>query len=290
MTARLIALGPRVEAASIRLVEDGAQGQRLLELRFGTPFQPFAIVLWGTRIETRLRDIIIGAESQLLGPLPGCLFESELSFDDFEGLLTPGQFDPFPRITPEAIARLGLVFHMDLSPVPVAHRLCLDIEGPYEHGVILGLMVTEPNETVRALRMVSIGEDIEVEMNRLARLLAASGNLPPKPEPKPAASKPAPSKPAPSKSAPSKPPAKPASFEPVPSKLLPFKASSKVRPKPLSPKPLPYKPLPFKQPSQPTSQPKSQPKSLPATLPPPRFKPKTRPPRPKPKSLPPSPA
>lgn len=123
----------------VSLPEDGRSDRRQLEVRVQEVFRPFTLLLWGTAEETRIRDLIIDHDHQLLATIPGCLFESELSFAEFEKLLVPRHpFDGCPVIPENSVRELGLIFRLDLPTVTPAGVISLDIEGPFTHGVFLG--------------------------------------------------------------------------------------------------------------------------------------------------------
>jgi hypothetical protein len=126
-----------------RLPEDGRTDRRVVELRLQEPFRPFALVLWGAGTG-KVRDIKVGAEPQLMTTIPGCLFESELSFDEFDALLQPRpgiEADPHPMLT--SFRDVGLIFRLDMPPLAVGESLGLDIEGGYDHGLYIGEMLSE---------------------------------------------------------------------------------------------------------------------------------------------------
>lgn len=137
---RLSSPAERVTVAA-RLFEDRRQDRRFVELRLTEPFRPSALLLWGTALETKVRDIVIGGDSQLLSTIPGCLFESELSFEEFERLLSPWKEGAPPLLTAPAIRQLGLIFRLDMPTMVVGQALQLDLEGGFDHGVIIGDML-----------------------------------------------------------------------------------------------------------------------------------------------------
>jgi hypothetical protein len=133
---------PRYDTVIVRLPEDGRSERRLIELYQQEPFRPAALLLWGAKAETKVRDILTGLESQFMTVVPGCLFESELSFAEFQALLKPRrEIDATPAIADADVRQLGLIFRIDMPSLPVGMPLSLDIEGGYDHGVFLGHML-----------------------------------------------------------------------------------------------------------------------------------------------------
>ena len=118
-----------------------AEGRRRIEVRLSEPFAPFALLPWGTRSETRVRDIIAEGDSQMLTTVPGCLFECELSWDELDRYFHERRpLDPYPAIADEDFRQVGQLFRMDLPRLCVHDRLTLDVEGPVERGCFLGTM------------------------------------------------------------------------------------------------------------------------------------------------------
>jgi hypothetical protein len=119
--------------------------RRTLSLQLQAPFRPFSLVLWGAKADCKIRNFIVADDHQLLTTLPGCLFESELSWAEFESLLHPIG-DPlagYRAIDARLIRQLGLIFRIDLPTVEVGSPIHLDVEGAFEHAVLLGDMLTE---------------------------------------------------------------------------------------------------------------------------------------------------
>ena len=116
----------------------GGSALRALDVCPNRPFQPFALLLWGAMSETFVRQITIGRELQLTGPLPGYEFEADIAFEEFEALLSDRADRFMPAI--DRPSNIGMFQRWDFPAVAVGSRIELTVEGPFDRAVLLGLV------------------------------------------------------------------------------------------------------------------------------------------------------
>ena len=126
----------RQEIRVLFLPDDPSEGIRVLDAAPGRPFHPFALVLWGSKSDTFVRQLTISTERQLTGPLPGYEFESDIGFDEFRELCIPRPDLLMPALT--NLREVGLLHHLSLSTVEAMASVELTVEGPIEHAVLIG--------------------------------------------------------------------------------------------------------------------------------------------------------
>lgn len=119
-------------------VEGQGEGLRGLDVCPNRPFQPFALILWGTGPETFVRQMRIGYQAQFERPMPGFEFESDIPFEEFESLLVDRADRFMPAI--ERLSELGMFHRWDFPSVDAGQRIELTVEGPFERGVIVGFV------------------------------------------------------------------------------------------------------------------------------------------------------
>jgi len=121
----------------LEMPDPGDSSRRKFELAVQEPFRPFALLVWGARVETKVQNILVDGVSQLLGSLPGFMFEADIPYDEFERLLTESS-QGYRPLTPQNFERVGHIFELALPTLAVGDPLVLDLEGPVEHAVFLG--------------------------------------------------------------------------------------------------------------------------------------------------------
>lgn len=126
------------EPAVIRF--DGARastGRRTLSTRLSRPARPFAVLTWGCRPESTIHAIAVDEKNELVSSIAGTVFGSLLAEDEFERLLDRR---PDGHDAVRALWRLFSYHPLAMSPVGVEQRLTVDIEGPFDHLVLLAKM------------------------------------------------------------------------------------------------------------------------------------------------------
>ncbi len=127
----------RYEHRALFLPTDGqGEGLRALDVCPNRPFHPFALILWGTKGDTFVRQIRIGWQAQLTEPMGGWEFESDIDFEEFETLLVDRADRYMPAI--DRLSELGMFHRWDFPVVRVDQRLELTVEGPFERAVFIG--------------------------------------------------------------------------------------------------------------------------------------------------------
>jgi hypothetical protein len=127
----------RIEHRALFLPADGqGEGLRALDVCPNRPFHPFALLLWGTKSDTFVRQIRVGSQPQLSSPLGGWEFESDIDFRDFESLLVDRADRYMPAI--ERLSELGMFHRWDFPIVAITERIEITVEGPFEHAVFIG--------------------------------------------------------------------------------------------------------------------------------------------------------
>jgi hypothetical protein len=125
----------------LEMPDPGDSSRRKFELAVQEPFRPFALLVWGARVETQVRNILVDGVSQLIGSLPGFMFEADIPFDEFERLLTDTSSHGYRSLTPQSFERVGHIFELALPTIATGDPLVLELEGPIEHAVFLGHML-----------------------------------------------------------------------------------------------------------------------------------------------------
>lgn len=100
------------------------------------PFRPFALLLWGAKPDTFVRQLRIGWEAQLTRIVPGFEFEADVSWDEFRDLCIPRPCSLLPAIEP--LREVGVFHRLDLATIETDMRVELTVEGPIEHAVLIG--------------------------------------------------------------------------------------------------------------------------------------------------------
>lgn len=147
LAARKRRLSRPVNIVSVELPVDTRSERRRLTVTLTEPFRPFALVVWGAKVETKVRDIVTGAESQVLATIPGFMFEADIPFDEYRRLLAPGG-NGYPLLSMASFDKVGHIFELSMQTVGVAEPLSLDLEGPLEHAVFLGHVLRDDGPEV----------------------------------------------------------------------------------------------------------------------------------------------
>lgn len=125
------------ETYALRAPRWESTARRTLEIKPQRPCQPFALMTWGHRPESILHGISVGFERQMTKSVPGGVFSSLLEWQEFEHLLDKR---PDGHDAVRALWRLFAYITIDLPYVNFGSTLSLDVEGPFEHLVVLAKM------------------------------------------------------------------------------------------------------------------------------------------------------
>lgn len=126
------------EICIVRLPEtDGYTARRQLTGKPQRPFVPFALLIWGARANSRIFELRVGLENQLLSALPAHLFEADIPWLEFLELLSRRRDGNHCL---ERLRPVGVFFQLDLPEVCLGSDIELELEGAIDHAVFIGKM------------------------------------------------------------------------------------------------------------------------------------------------------
>ncbi len=125
-----------VEHRVLFLPDDPAEGIRVLDACPNRPFRPFALLVWGAKADTFIRQLRVAGEAQLTGPMPAFEFESDIAFDYFRCLCIARSDLLMPAI--ESLRDVGIFHRLHMPAIEADGRVELTLEGPLEHAALLG--------------------------------------------------------------------------------------------------------------------------------------------------------
>lgn len=128
---------PHEETCVIRAPRWESTARRQIELKPQRPCQPFALMIWGHRPESTVYDLSVGNEAQMMKAVPAGTFSSLLEWEEFEALLDR-RHDGHDAV--RALWRLFTYVSLDLPYAHLGTKITLDVEGPFEHLVVLAKM------------------------------------------------------------------------------------------------------------------------------------------------------
>lgn len=125
------------ETCALRMPRWESTARRTLEIKPQRPCRPFALMTWGHRPESTIHELTVGRDGQMMQAVPGGVFSSLLEWEEFERLLDKR---PDGHDAVRALWRLFSYITIDLPDVPLGTTIGLDVEGPFEHLVVLAKM------------------------------------------------------------------------------------------------------------------------------------------------------
>jgi len=128
---------PFEETCVIIAPDWSSTARRQIELKPRRPCEPFALMVWGHRPESAIHGLFIGGEQNLEKSAPLGIFSSLLEWAEFDALLDRRQ-DCHHAV--RALWRLFSYITLELPHVPLGTTLTLDVDGPFEHLVVLAKM------------------------------------------------------------------------------------------------------------------------------------------------------
>jgi hypothetical protein len=112
----------KTERRVLFLPDDTAEGIRALDVTPTRPFSPFALIVWGAKADTFVRQLRIGWETQLIRPMAGFEFESDVGWEQFrQGLCWQPRLETMPIV--EKLRELGPFLRLSLPVVKVGQNI-----------------------------------------------------------------------------------------------------------------------------------------------------------------------
>lgn len=131
------------ETRALFFPDDSSEGIRRLELCPELVFRPFALIVWGAKADTFIRQLRLSWATQFERPVPGWEFESDIPWAEFRALCEPRE-SLMPRVPHPR--ELGPFRRLMLPAASAGQPIELTLEGPIEHAVLIGEILVDSDD------------------------------------------------------------------------------------------------------------------------------------------------